>query len=324
MLSKCLFCIVLYITECFTLNETTPNSVNGSETSTVTSDPNKDIWIPRVINGIPAQLGEVPYQVSLKKLMIDDIYMTFCGGSIISEQKVLSAAHCFVENVQISISQEGYIGTNMLLNKCAVAGCLLNKDKYTDKNDRAQWRMLASARYPKKFNFPNHDIAVVYVRTPFIYNDYVAPIPIASKNLDYQTTCLASGYGRTSHTQKGAISNILLLAQLELNKQSTCSALLLRYTDNFVCITIQASDVAKGDSGGPLVCKNTNDPNEKDKGVLVGVVSGHSKDRGSFFTRVSKYYNFVTDDFPSGSSSSYYLDTFTPIMLTILYKTFLF
>lgn len=93
----------------------------------------------------------------------------------------------------------------------------------------------------------------------------------------------------------------------------------------------------QGDSGGPLVCKNTGDPNEKENGVLVGVVSGHIRERGSFFSRVSKYYDFVTDDpaldsfsnIPSytslhSSSPSYSLDTFNSITIVIIYNIFLF
>ncbi|CAH1636554.1 unnamed protein product [Spodoptera littoralis] len=199
MLLKCLFCIVLYITECFTLNETTPNSVNVSETSTETSGPNTEVWVPSVINGAPAKLGEVPYQVALKKLLEGDIYMTFCGGSIISNKKVLTAAHCFTEIIHSNDSQAGnfnyymFIDENLLINKCAVAGSLLNKDKYTGSDVQAQWRTLSSVRYPEEFSFPNYDIAVVYLRTPFIYTDYVARIPIPSKDLEYHGTCLISG-----------------------------------------------------------------------------------------------------------------------------------
>ncbi|XP_035450025.1 chymotrypsinogen 2-like [Spodoptera frugiperda] len=335
MFLKCLFGIVLYLTESFAQNELAINSVN--ETSAVISGPNKEVWFPRVINGIPAKLGDVPYQVSLKKLMKDGFYMTFCGGAIISEKKVLSAAHCFVENVQRNVSLEGFIDNMLLMDKCAVAGCLLNKVNHTNDNDQAQWRKLAGVRYPKNFSFPNYDIAVVYLCTPFIYTDYVAPIPIASKEMDYNGTCLASGYGRTSHTEKDAISNILLLAHLELDKRAACSISQLGDNDSFVCINIQGSDVAKGDSGGPLVCKNTGDPNEKENGVLVGVVSGHIRERGSFFSRVSKYYDFVTDDpaldsfsnIPSytslhSSSPSYSLDTFNSITIVIIYNIFLF
>lgn len=62
MFLKCLFGIVLYLTESFAQNELAINSVN--ETSAVISGPNKEVWFPRVINGIPAKLGDVPYQVS--------------------------------------------------------------------------------------------------------------------------------------------------------------------------------------------------------------------------------------------------------------------
>ncbi|KAF9806670.1 hypothetical protein SFRURICE_015939, partial [Spodoptera frugiperda] len=369
------------VSKYYGFNELAINSVN--ETSAVISGPNKEVWFPRVINGIPAKLGDVPYQVSLKKLMKDGFYMTFCGGAIISEKKVLSAAHCFVENVQRNVSLEGFIDNMLLMDKCAVAGCLLNKVNHTNDNDQAQWRKLAGVRYPKNFSFPNYDIAVVYLCTPFIYTDYVAPIPIASKEMDYNGTCLASGYGRTSHTEKDAISNILLLAHLELDKraacsisqlgdndifvciniqgsdvakylhrpfiytkyvapipipskdldhhgncwvsgygrtshtkkdaisyilqlaqmelikQSTCSKLQLSDNDGFLCTNVHTSDVAKGDSGGPLVCKNIGDRNENNKGVLVGVISGHVTSSYSFFTRVSKYLDFIKDDFVS-------------------------
>lgn len=36
----------------------------------------------------------------------------------------------------------------------------------------------------------------------------MAPIPIASKEMDYNGTCLASGYGRTSHTEKVLICTL--------------------------------------------------------------------------------------------------------------------
>ncbi|KAI5635023.1 trypsin domain-containing protein [Phthorimaea operculella] len=54
----------------------------------------------------------------------------------------------------------------------------------------------------------------------------------------------------------------------------------------------------KGDSGGPLVCKNTGDPRERDKGILVGVVAGKlgvgTARQGTVFTRVSSYRAFIS------------------------------
>jgi len=43
----------------------------------------------RITNGIPAAPCKFPWQVAL---IIDDNY--FCGGSLISSQWVLTAAHC--------------------------------------------------------------------------------------------------------------------------------------------------------------------------------------------------------------------------------------
>ena len=47
----------------------------------------------KIIGGIEAEEGDFPYQVSLRLLRGNH----FCGGSIISNQWILTAAHCFKE-----------------------------------------------------------------------------------------------------------------------------------------------------------------------------------------------------------------------------------
>nr|CAD7434112.1 unnamed protein product [Timema monikensis] len=44
---------------------------------------------PRITNGVPAKLGQFPWQVAI---MIDS--SALCGGSLISDQWILTAAHC--------------------------------------------------------------------------------------------------------------------------------------------------------------------------------------------------------------------------------------
>ncbi|KAM3964992.1 mast cell protease 9 [Aphomia sociella] len=272
-------------------------------------DINNTILIPRVINGWPAKLGDVPYQVALKylKSRIRQLYVTFCGATIIAPTKLISAAHCFHQkSSKCAVFQESIvIETSKLHRQYAVAGNLLNKDVYksTDAIGSGQWRRLKKVIYPSRYKFPKDDIAVVEplcavqraaaaCSVPNKHLEVQGPIPYSSINVDYKGTCLVSGYGRIS-MKKRILSEILLLAHLELIPKNLCSRIHKRNMRKLICTSTKVSDVAKGDSGGPLVCSKTGDPKESNRGILVGVVSGHRPRAGSFFTRVSSYYKYI-------------------------------
>ncbi|XP_059049994.1 chymotrypsinogen A-like [Achroia grisella] len=257
------------------------------------------VIIPRVVNGKPATLGEVPYQVAFKIVHSRSrkTYITFCGGTIIAPTKLVSAAHCFeLKKSQCAIFQDTIeIHSKFLRGKYAVAGNLLNVAKLQSTNKASnggQWRKLKKVIYPSRYNFPNHDIAVVMIFLPFDYNDHIAAIPYTEVNRDYNGKCLVSGYGRKSIT-KHILSDKLLTAHLDLIPSYSCSRMHRKNMRKFVCTSSIVTDVGKGDSGGPLVCANTGDPKESNMGILVGVVSGHRVKVGSFFTRVSSYREFI-------------------------------
>ncbi|XP_045449641.1 venom peptide isomerase heavy chain-like [Melitaea cinxia] len=274
-----------------------------------------DDYVPRVVNGWPGQLGDVPYQIAFKALLRRSrIYVTFCGGTIIGPTKILSAAHCFTDNPNFCQRLCGNGGgARTLSHKYAVAGNLRNRGYHSefDSDTDGQWRKMKKVVYPMTYKFPKDDIAIVFTYKPFVYNNYVNYVPIARRLIDYNGKCLVSGFGRISQKHS---SDKLLLAHLTLIPMSKCNRMHRRNMRKFVCTSSKVTDVGKGDSGGPLICMNTGDPNEQPgKGVLVGVVSGHRYHVGSFFTRVSSYYKYIQRNKSSN------IEQHTILILTTIY-----
>jgi hypothetical protein len=54
----------------------------------------------RIVGGKDAILGQLPYQVSLRQGPLGGYH--FCGGTILDETSVLSAAHCFPVSQEFS------------------------------------------------------------------------------------------------------------------------------------------------------------------------------------------------------------------------------
>ncbi|XP_026733941.1 transmembrane protease serine 9-like [Trichoplusia ni] len=275
----------------------------------------------RVHNGKPVQLGEIPYQVGFKTRS-RNLYVTFCGGSIIGESKLLSAAHCFVEDVTgVKTLCQGQTEAKSLRNTYAVAATIRNYASARNTDRIAQWRTLRNLIYPDDYKFPDNDIAILIVTSPFVFNKYVQPINLANAFIDYSGLCLVSGYGRISYD---ILSDSLMKAHLELLPERWCSMVHNRDMSKFVCTSLIETDIGHGDSGGPLVCAHTGDPGEKNgTGILVGVASGTYEQVNSIFSRVSKFRAFIEkNSCVKTDGASFYFVTF--FVLPNIYDLFAF
>lgn len=196
----------------------------------------------------------------------------FCGGTLVSATKVVTAAHCMVGETTSSVRVVGgrtYLnGTNGTVSR--VSKIWINPD-YTDATN-------------------GDDVAVLTLSTSMSYTpaSYVA----STDTSVYATGATARiiGWGTTS--ENGSSSNQLRTATVPIVSNSSCAG---SYGSDFVAsdmvcagYTSGGVDTCQGDSGGPLLLG----------GVLAGITSwGEGCAEAGYpgvYTRLTTFSNLVT------------------------------
>ncbi|XP_055986299.1 coagulation factor IX isoform X1 [Sorex fumeus] len=254
------------------------NSTEAEETSdniTLSNHSFKDFT--RVVGGESAIPGQFPWQV-----LLNGKVAAFCGGSIINEKWVVTAAHCIEPDVKITV----------------VAGeHNIDKIEHTEQT-RKVIRAIPHHNYNASFNKYSNDIALLELDKPLILNNYVTPICIADK--EYTNIFLkfgsgfVSGWGKVFH--RGRSATILQYLKVPLVERATC----LRSTkftiyNNMFCAGYHegGKDSCQGDSGGPHVTE------VEGVNFLTGIISWGEecavKGKYGIYTKVSRYVNWIKE-----------------------------
>ncbi|KAM5128444.1 coagulation factor IX isoform 1-T1 [Callospermophilus lateralis] len=242
---------------------------------TQSTEPSNDFT--RVVGGENAKPGQFPWQV-----LLNGKINAFCGGSIINEKWVVTAAHCIEPGVKIEV----------------VAGEYNIEEKEDTEQRRNVIRVIPHHNYNATINKYNHDIALLELDEPLILNSYVTPICIA--NREYTNIFLkfgsgyVSGWGRIFN--RGRSASILQYLRVPLVDRATC----LRSTkftiyNNMFCAGFHdgGRDSCQGDSGGPHVTE------VEGTSFLTGIISWGEecamKGKYGIYTKVSRYVNWIKE-----------------------------
>jgi len=227
----------------------------------------------RIIGGLHAQANSWPWQILLRGTN------NMCGGALIDEQHVLTAAHCINTPVQAA-NYKVYIGAHEI-----------NKPMYMEQ-ELSVSKIWVHEQYDDQTTA--NDIAVIRLTKPVTISDKVNIICLPGPEAKIANdTVWVSGWGRTAaggdsspilkqtymHTM-GTACSIYGRSQFSVEKQ-ICAG---KHGVGYTC---------QGDSGGPLMYESAG------RWYLNGVVSYGATDCGvntgspSVFARVSYYLPWI-------------------------------
>ncbi|XP_047508676.1 chymotrypsin-1-like isoform X1 [Pieris napi] len=249
----------------------------------------KDLLSSRIVGGIEASPSYVTHMVAL--VFGERFKWLTCGGSIITQRHILTAAHC----IDPYIDRWSPTGLNPSLR-----GSIGSK----------YW---VSTKYMIEFqgfvNHPNwnsftikNDIGILITKRHIQYNDAIQPIALNLKFIDRPVTTFVTGWGDLEVFGQTPDRLQMLITSTITSKQ--CVAAVRNYTSGTgvaappydpkteICTLLsKGHGMCHGDSGSALMTYY---------GLRkqIGIVSwGFPCARGApdFFTRVSAFVNFIYD-----------------------------
>ncbi|KAH8259671.1 hypothetical protein KR026_008703, partial [Drosophila bipectinata] len=226
----------------------------------------------RITNGYTAVADQFPYQVGLSFSAPKESW--WCGGSIIANNFVLTAAHCTSGASSAVIYYGATVRTSPKFTHTVSSSDFIQHANYISLTVR-------------------NDISLI--KTPAItFSAAVNKIALPAIASSYSTyvgqTAVASGWGLTSDSATAVAKN-LQFTDLTVISNAECkkSFSSLIVTSSVICVaTPNAHSTCQGDSGGPLALD----------GTLIGITSFGSIDgcevgAPAAFTRVTSYLDWI-------------------------------
>jgi len=218
----------------------------------------------RIVGGTQAKAGDWPWQVNF-----DYKYNTgnpghHCGGTLITNEWVVSAAHCFVNDMTkeyywLKMGEHDIKNSSIWEQRFEIDQLILHPKYDADTQD--------------------FDLALIKLKKPAFLNARVQPacLPGGKTSFPIGKKCWITGWGLLEEYGNGAA--ILQQAQVPLIDRDVCQKAFdhLGYgvSHQMLCAGYVKGgiDSCEGDSGGPLVCEQTDPVTGKDTWFLWGAIS---------------------------------------------------
>lgn len=239
-----------------------------------------------IVGGEAAKRNEFPHQALLGWRQEDgpSEYKFDCGGSLISERFVLTAAHCFKESYPDIVR--------------------LGEHNLNDTSDnQVDFEIESFERHPlHKHSFAYHDIALIKLAENVRFSKAIRPACLWTGLKFNVSSVIATGYGLLENA--GNKSDVLRKVMLDLLDVQECEELYIdrRFKDGIkdgqLCIgsTRGGKDTCQGDSGGPI--QVITEPKGCTYHVIAVTSTGSACGIGrspSIYTQVASYIDWIEE-----------------------------
>lgn len=204
----------------------------------------------KIVHGRNAVRCAYRWQVSIQS-MIQDRPWHFCGGTLITPQWVLTAAHCAAEVTNV---------------------CQLKKLRVVSGDWKRDLNSAVTRRVKKIYSNPSYNVqvesdsafALIELDAPMPITECIGPACLPSANDPTDRTgseCIITGWGTVSSS--GPLPDSLQEAAVTVLNDTACVKAYAKQndtvTDTMFCATGTSAhgitDTCQGDSGGPLACE---------------------------------------------------------------------
>uniref|UniRef100_A0A336LS69 CSON014307 protein n=1 Tax=Culicoides sonorensis TaxID=179676 RepID=A0A336LS69_CULSO len=285
---------ILLLAICFSQNEAKPQwnipdfkipqapKIPGLNSFSTPEEARSRSLSSRIINGMPAALGQFPHQVRSRTKVGPHKY-SICGGSIISETVVLTAAHCVKGHESFDLGF-GSIEFN-------------NPEVEVTTTDK-----IIHPEYDH--SHLHNDIALLILPSALEFTKNIKPIQLPSYSqtdmsfADEKAT--VSGHGKTGDDESS--SKRLMYVHVKVIDNEECTKFYgKKLIKDFTICTVgwnkRSSGTCQGDSGGPLITYDE----DLDDNIQIGVVSfvagtGCESKVPAGYVRVTSYLDWIAEN----------------------------
>ncbi|XP_023813065.1 polyserase-2 isoform X2 [Oryzias latipes] len=235
----------------------------------------------RIVGGEEAPPGSWPWQVSLHRPS------QYCGGSLINDQWVLTAAHCAPGANPAGLT--AYLGRHS------------QQESNPNEVNRTVAEVIIHPDYKGETN--ENDIALLKLSSPVTFTAYIAPVCLAASGSSFYSgvECWVTGWGNIAIGEALPYPQNLQEVKVPIvgNRQCQCNFGQNKISEDMICAGLQkgGKDACQLDSGGPLVGK------QGSRWIQAGIVSfGEGCAEPNFpgvYTRVSQYQTWINTQITS-------------------------